>query len=139
MDVLQDHFIGDIARTGDVVTARPEVLAPVAFAEFGEFLLDLPRRGPFAVLDQFGWCEVGRGGDEEMDVARRDASGKNRDFVFRTDQSNEVSHPNGDLAGQNGVAVLRDPDDMVFQVILGVGGLPQMLHPAMVARAEAFA
>jgi len=54
VQITHHDVIGDVAGSGREVAALPELLAPVAFADVLELLLDFARGAPFGPANEVG-------------------------------------------------------------------------------------
>lgn len=110
--VFLDDVIGDIASTPGTVADSPEVFAPVAFLEFGEFLLDKSGGSAFESLHEFtdgesGWvCYV------HMDVVFAYYPFEDSDVFGVTDLHDKGATAVLDISLEDWVAVFSDPDEM---------------------------
>jgi hypothetical protein len=68
VQVAHDDVIGDVAGGGREVASLPEPLAPVAFADVLELLLDFASRAPFCPADEVGDRDMRRNLDEHVHV-----------------------------------------------------------------------
>ncbi|OGZ34762.1 MAG: hypothetical protein A2174_02350 [Candidatus Portnoybacteria bacterium RBG_13_41_18] len=50
-NILDDHFVRDVARGDAEVTDAPEMPAPIFFSDLREFLLDYSRASALEILD----------------------------------------------------------------------------------------
>jgi len=111
-DVFFNHLGGHVPGTADKVTTSPQVLAPVAFLEFGELHLKLSGGFAFEILYQRG--DVGRGidGDEHVDVVWGYGTGEYFSTFFIADATEEVFRTLANVAFEYFVPVLGNPADM---------------------------
>ena len=68
VEVTHDDVIGDVAGGGREVAPLPEALAPVAFADMLELLLDFARRAALGAANEVTDRDVRRNFHEQMDV-----------------------------------------------------------------------
>ena len=115
-DIFFDHLRKDIAGADNKIPARPKMLSPVAFFEFGEFHLETAGRFAFEVFDECADRKAGIDGNEEVDVIGRDRTGENFDIVFVANTADEVARADADLAVENFVAIFCDPRDVELDV-----------------------
>lgn len=72
LDVLGDHLVGNVARADGVVPSSPQVLAPELFSQALAFLEEFSGGFAFEVLGDFADRELGRDGQEEVNVVSGD-------------------------------------------------------------------
>ena len=68
LQVLLHHLLGDVPRAPRSVAHCPEMLAPVAFLQMGELLLQQPRRSSLDALHQVAHRQRGRIFNVHVDV-----------------------------------------------------------------------
>src|SRR5258708_5222051 len=71
LDVLFDNFIRYIARTSGKIAACPQMLAPKLLVQFAKLNQQQAASASFQALHEFTNSQIGRYGDEQMDVIRR--------------------------------------------------------------------
>ncbi len=123
-----DCFIGDCARGGAEVPAAPEMPAPEPFVQFGEVLQELSGRLALDVLRDLGYGNLRWYGDEHMDMLLRYMAADDVDAVGVADFSHQVAQADGNTSLQDGLSVLRRPDQVIFEVEDGVGAGSIQLH-----------
>src|SRR4051794_669320 len=128
-DVLHDHLIRHVPRTGDEETPRPQMAAPAELLQVAELLHQVPRALPLDPLHQVAGRDVRRAGDEQVDVVAADVPLEDLDLQLRTDRPNDLAETDADVASQELLAVLRDPHQVQLDVEPGVGGPSVVLHP----------
>jgi hypothetical protein len=107
LEILKYHVVGDVAAGGREVAPRPEVAAPVALAQGGEFLLDAPRGAALDPAHQLADRELWRHRDEHVHVVSREHALDDGHTELGADLVDDLAHPHAQLAAQDGVAVLR--------------------------------
>ena len=55
-----------------------------------------------------------------MNVVGRDSAAYDNDIIFSADHSDQLPDAKSDFAFQNGIAIFREPDDMILQFISSV-------------------
>ena len=127
-DVLFDHLVRDGARGHREVAAGPQVAAPELLAQVGELLKEHPGADPLEPLDDLAHALVRAVGEQEVDMVACHLPRDDGEFMFHRDFAEQVAHPEGHLAHENRLAVLRDPDQMDLEIILAVRPTPVAWH-----------
>ena len=115
-EVTDDDLIGDVSRCGREVAPCPEALAPEAFADVFELLLDFARRAPLGLAHEIAYPHVGRYLDEQVDVILRQRPADDRHPHFAADLTDNLAHPQPDLAVEHLEPIFRRPDNMIAMV-----------------------
>lgn len=121
VNVLFDHFIGNVARGNRKVAPRPKVTSPEDFSQVGKFGEDFVRT---LALDALGNRADGCArwvGDKEMYMVRGYLAGDNFNILSRTNFADHITDLQPDHADQHTLSIFGDEDDMDLQVILRVG------------------
>lgn len=131
VQIVHDDVVGDVTGSGREVTSRPEPLAPVAFADVLELLLDFPRRTSFGPVDEVADRDMRRYLDEQVDMVARQGAVDDGHAQLRANLPDDVPHSDPHLALQCLVAVLGSPDDMVTMMENRVtaGRISHSLYP----------
>src|SRR5690606_8166448 len=95
------------------VAPLPEALAPIAFADVLELLLDLARRAPLGPAHEVADRDVRRDFDEHVNVVARQGTVDDGHAHFSANLLDDLTHSEADLAMQHLEPVLRRPDEMV--------------------------
>jgi len=111
-----DDVIGDVAGSGREVASLPEALAPVAFSDVLEFLLDFARRTPLRPAHEVRDCNMRREFDEHVDAITRQRAFDDRHAHLGTDLPDDLAHPDPHLAMQHLEPIFRRPDEMIAMV-----------------------
>lgn len=128
LDVVHNDLVSDCTGSGTEVPATPEVPAPEPFVEFGKVLQELPGRLAFDELRDLGYGNLWGHADEHMDVFLRDVTAYDLDAVLITDFSYQVAQSIGNTPLQDGLSVLRCPDQVVFEIEDRVGAGSIQFH-----------
>ena len=133
-DIILDHLIGDVPGGSDEVPDGPKVATPVPFVKFREFLLDFTGSLALDILYESGNREIRRDRDIDVDMVRRHLATDDFHLIFSAYLPYQITGADADVAHQDRIAVLRDPDDMVGAVKRGVAGFAIVLHiPAILS------
>ncbi len=111
-DVFFNHFRRNVASTADKVATSPEVLAPVAFLEFGVFHLEFPGGFTFQILYQGGDVSGRIDRDEHVNVVGSYGTREYFSTFFVADASEEFFGAVTNITLEYFVPVLGDPADM---------------------------
>src|SRR5579871_3807542 len=113
VEIPHDDVFGDVACGGREVAPAPEPLAPVAFADMLELLLDLARRAALGAAHKVTDRDMRRDFHEHMDVIARQGTVDDRHAHLGAHLSNDLAYPETDIADEHFVPVLGCPNDMV--------------------------
>ena len=91
----------------------PEALAPVAFADVFEFLLDLARGSSLGPAHEVADRYVGRDLDEHVHVITRQSPVDDGHAHLIADLLDDFTHTQTHLAVQHPIPILRRPDEMI--------------------------
>ena len=90
---------------------------PVAFFEVWEFALYLVGRPALHQAHQIAERQLWRDRREHVDMIRRQHASDDLDTVLRTNLSENIAHPQLDIASQHLVAILGRPNEVVAVII----------------------
>jgi hypothetical protein len=135
-NALYDHFIGDIAGAGDKIAPCPYVPAPKGPIETLEFQHQFSRCLSFERLDEVTYREVGRHGYEEMYVILRDMTSYELNVIRFADFPDQVSCPQCNVSPKDWLAVLRNPHEMILDIVDGMARFPVGLHTASILKSS---
>ena len=136
LNVLHDHFISHVTRTGRKIPASPHVPTPKRPTQTLILHQHLPRRLPFHRLSQLTDREMWRHRHKYVNMIRRDMSLQNLNIVSFTYLTDQVSDSLRNLASQNRLAVLRHSHKVILRVINGMTGLSIVLHTASILKSS---
>ncbi len=131
LDVGSDLVFGDPANGGTEVATRPDGLAPVAFFEMREFLLQASRRTAFEILHHLGWTQARRTTDQHMDMVFTDMTFQDVNVAAHADLPDDVPRSLGHFALQDGIAIFRHPDQVILDVVHRVRPCAVVLQAAL--------
>ena len=126
--VFHNNLISYIAGRGGKVPSSPYMPTPELLWEFLVFGKELVRGFSFERLHEFGNWKVGRHRYEKMDMIFRYGTLDNFYILRLAYLSEKISQPFGYLSVKNLFPVLRDPHQMVLEVIYWMRGCPIILH-----------
>ena len=144
LDVRFDHGVGDGARRNREVPSGPEVLAPELLPEVGELLKEYPGADALEPLGDGAHVLVGPVAHEEVDVVACDLPRDDAELMFHGNLSEEVAHTNGHRADEDGLTVLRHPDEVDLEIVLRVRAeailahATTLPHPSLRLKARGF-
>jgi len=136
LNVLHDHFIGHITRTGRKISPSPHVPSPKRPTQTLILHQRLPRRLSFHRLGQLTDRQIWRHRHKYVDMIRRDMPLQNLHIVSFTYLTDQVSDSLRNLPSQNRLAVLRHPHKVILQIIDGMAGLPIVFHTASILKSS---
>ena len=113
VEVTHDDVFGDVAGGCREVAPAPEALAPIAFADVLELLLDLARGTPLGPTDEVADRDMRRYLDEHMDVIARQSAVDDGYAHLLADLPDDLAHPQTHITDEHLVPVLRRPDEVV--------------------------
>lgn len=116
VQITHDDVIGDVAGSGREVAALPEALAPVAFSDVFELLLDFAGRASFGPAHEVRNRDVRRDFDEHVDVVPRQCAVDDGHAHLVADLPDDLADPQAHITDQHFVPILRRPDEMVAMV-----------------------
>ncbi len=102
--------------------------APELFPEVGELLEEHRGADSLEPLDDLAHALVRAVGDQEVDMVACHLPGENRQFMFHRNLAEEVADPDGHRPHEDGLPVLRDPDEVDFEIMLAVRPTPVSWH-----------
>jgi hypothetical protein len=136
LDVLHDHFISHVARTGCKISASPYVPTPKRPTQALIFHQHLSRRLPLYGLSQLADRYVWGNRHKYVHVILRDMSLENLHVVRLTYLPDQLSNSLGNLPPQNRLAVFRDPYKVILQIINGMARFTVVLHTASILKSS---
>ena len=120
INILLDHFIGDITGADSQIATSPEMPAPKHFAKMRKFGKKNTRAYAFQPLHDLADI-LGRSiADKHVNMIARYLPGDYLQFMFHRYLAQNISGSYSNLARQNPFPVFRNPDEMNFQIRLGV-------------------
>ena len=119
-NILLNHFIGDITGTYSQITTSPEMPAPKQLTKMRKFGKKNSRAYAFQPLHNFADILDRAIADKHVDMIARYLPGGNLQLMFHGYLAQNISGSYSNLARQNPLPVLRNPDEMNFQIGLGV-------------------
>ena len=124
VDVLLDEFFGNVSCGPCSVTHCPEVIAPVAFFEMGEFVLDEAGGSSFEFLHDLGDGEFWRIFDVHVHMVNAYGSFEDLNVFAVADLDEKFTTSLLDIAFENVIAIFGDPDDMHCEPCEGMTAMP---------------
>ena len=116
IDVLLDHVIRDRARRDRQITASPEMFPPEGLTQVRKLLKEHPRTDALQPLDDCADVLIRAIRHKHVDVLACHFSRQNRQLVLHRDLSDQIAHTNGHLPSQHALPILRDPDQVDFEI-----------------------
>lgn len=113
VEISHDDVICDVAGCGREVAALPEALAPVAFSDVFELLLDLARRAPLGTTHEVTDRDVRRDFNEHVHVIARQSPVDDGHAHLITDLLDDLAHTEPHITVQHLIPILRCPDEMI--------------------------
>ena len=136
LDVFDDYFIRHIPRTGAEISSCPYVTPPKGPAQglilHHHFTGSLPLDGFHSLTYRY----MRRNRYEYMHVIPRNMTRDNFNIIDFTYFTNQIPQPLCYFTSQNRLAVLRDPHNVIFDVIDGMSGFPVILHTASILKSS---
>ena len=116
IDVLLDHVIRDRARRDRQITASLEMFLPEGLTQVRKLLKEHPRTDALQPLDDCADVLIRAIRHKHVDVIACHFSRQNRQLVLHRDLSDQIAHTNGHLPSQHALPILRDPDQVDFEI-----------------------
>ena len=116
-DVVVNHLGRDVSGTHRKESSCPEMLSPIPFAERRKLLLEFAGARSLHELHEFAQGEVRGVREEKVDVLGGNHAGHDYGIILGTYPADELPQAYCHGSGENGIAVLRDPDDMRFEIV----------------------
>lgn len=130
-DVILDYPLGHPAHSADEIPIGPEAIPPINLFQLREFLANLVRSAPFDQVHDLSRGIAWLGREQQMDMIRLNAQLQDLELI---DLSAEVKHCLQALlepALQDTFVIFRDPDEVILDVISGIGGFTN--HDAIIS------
>src|ERR671931_509494 len=115
--ILLAHLFRHLSDRGTKIPASPEVPSPVALLQHGKLLEQLAGSAAFDPTHDLARRHVGRGRDEDVYMLLSDNPLKALDLEDFTRLPDQLPHTQCDIACEHLVAVLRDPDKVILDVV----------------------
>src|SRR5258706_5574082 len=112
-----DLFLSDCANGATEIASRPQVLAPVTLFQQGKLVLQLARRYAFDELSNLSRTERGRCRHPQMHMIATDMPLQKGDFTAGTHLPDDFSCAFCRLTAQDLLTVLRDPHQVILNVV----------------------
>jgi hypothetical protein len=135
-DVLHDHFIGYIARTGHKVASRPYMTTPERATQAFKLHHHLSRCFALKRLNQLAYGKVRRNRNENMNMIPGNMTPDNLNIFRFADFPYQFTNPLANFTTQDRLAVFRYPNNVKFQIINGMAGFTIMLHTASILKSS---
>jgi len=136
LDVLDDYLVSDIPRTGHKISSRPHVPSPKHPAQTLVFHHHFARGLSLEPLHQLAHRDVGRDRDKNMDVIRRNVPFDDFDILPLANFSDQFPGSRSYVADQNWLAVFRDPDKVILQIVNGMARFAILFHTASILKSS---
>src|SRR2546421_7820408 len=115
--ILLDHLFRPLADRGTKIPASPEVPSPVALLQHWKLLEQFTGSAAFDPPHDLARRHVGRGRDEDVHMILADDPLEDLDLEDFAHLPDQLPHTQCDIACENLVAVLRDPDKVILDVV----------------------
>ena len=116
LDVFRPDLIGDVAAARNPISPRPQVLAPVALAQYPELAQQFVRTPPLQMLYHTRHRQARRDRYKQMNVVAIDRAGVNHHLMCPRRLPQKFPALLSHVATQHLVSVLRHPHQVVFSV-----------------------
>ena len=136
LQILRHHLVCNIAAAPSSISYCPEVLAPVLPPQFWEFFLQSPRCSPFQPLHHIAYQLRWRVLNQHMHMILAHYTFQYSDVFCIAYLHDQVSTALLDLPLQDGVAVLRHPDQMNTQARDGVAAVAILRHASFLPQSR---
>src|SRR5436190_2660151 len=135
-NILGDHLIRHIAAGRYEVATRPQVPAPERLAQLSPIHEQVVGGLPLNRLHHAARGELRRYFELQVHMVRPDVTLENLDVVRAADLADQIPHLDRDVASKDRLAILRAEDEMVVQLINGMGGATVRVHADNVSQAS---
>ena len=136
LDVLHDHFVSHVTRTGRKVHPSPQMPSPKRPTQILILHQHLPRGLSLHRLSQLADRNVGRSRHKNLHMILRDMPLEDLNVIGFTYLTDQISKPFRNLPSQNRLALFGDPHKMVFQVINGMARFAIVFHTASILKSS---
>ena len=129
-DVLLNDFVPHIAARHAKVSARPHVPTPELLPQVWKLMHQLVATLPFQHLkqaaDRYSW----RHADKQMNVVAPNMSFDNGHFLASANLADQFPESGANFTTHDGLAILRDPDNVQVNAENRVRAVPIFCHVA---------
>jgi hypothetical protein len=136
LNVFHDYFIRHVTGTGHEIPTSPYVPTPKRTTQTLEFHHHLARRLPFDRLNQMTNGNMRRHRHQYMHMITRNMALDDFNILRPANLTGQFPNPLGYVSAQNRLAVFRDPNNVIFDIINGMARLPIVLHTASILKSS---
>ncbi len=128
LDILHNYFVYHISRGSREISTRPQMPAPKQPRQGFEFTQHLPGTLPLQGLHQIAYNQKWRNRHKQMDMILRYMSRQYFHILVPAYLSEKLSATMRYLTAQYWFTVLRNPNQVIFEILNRGGSLPIVLH-----------
>ena len=132
--IFHDHLICHIPRTRYKIPPAPNVPSPIFLLDMRKLHQNLPGRLSLHILHQLTGRYMRRCRDKQVHMISRDMPFQDLHVIGQTDLPNQFPDSQSYFLGQDRLPVLRDPHEMQFDVVSGMGRGSVELHAAIILK-----
>jgi hypothetical protein len=136
LDVVHDGFVGHMARARHKVPPPPYVPTPEFPTESLEFDQHLSRGLALDPLHQLTYRDMRWYRHKDVHMVGRNMPLHNFYVPGFADLTDQIPHSFSYGSSQNGLAVLRDPNEVILDVVDCVAGSPVVFHAASLLKSS---
>ena len=136
LNVFHNYFVRHIAGTGHKIPTGPHVTPPKCATQTLELRHHLARRLPLDRLNQMADGNMRRHRHKYMHMITRNMPFDDFNIVYPTYLTDQFANSLGNVSPQNRLAVFRDPNNVIFNIVNGMARLPIVLHAASILKSS---
>ncbi len=121
--ILYNHVFGKLSRGNTKVTSRPKMFAPIPLLHMGKFFKYFARHPTLHSPHNIRWGNTRRCGYQDMHMIFTNYITLDMYLKTLTDLSDQLSDSKSNISSKNMIAILRNPDKMIFNLIFWMTSL----------------